>query len=97
MKLLATIATAVGILGLTSAAQAMPMAPTEAPSAVTTVAGGCGPGWHPNPWGACVRSYRRGPPPRFYRDGGWDRGRHEGWERGRHRGWDRGHHRGWRD
>jgi hypothetical protein len=69
MKLLATIATAVGIFGLASAAQAMPMAPTEAPSAITTVAGGCGPGWHPNPWGRCVpnrRVYRHAPPVRIW-------------------------------
>jgi len=83
MRLFATVAAAAGILGLASAAQALPMAPTEAPSAITTVAGGCGPGWHPTRWGRCVpnrRMYRRAPPPRA-----WHGHRH-------HRHWNR-HHR----
>jgi hypothetical protein len=28
-----------------------------APSDVTTVAGGCGFGWHRGPWGGCRRNY----------------------------------------
>jgi len=41
---------------------AMPVVPqTGAPSAIVQkVAWGCGPGWHPNPWGRCVPNrYRR--------------------------------------
>src|SRR6478752_7248342 len=32
---------------------AMPVAPSD----VTTVAGGCGFGWHRGPWGGCRRNY----------------------------------------
>ncbi len=76
---LAAIVIALGFAGAAvTAAQAMPVAPTEAPSAITTVAGGCGPGWHPNRWGRCVPfRYRRAPvyrrgyygPPRVYYGG----------------------------
>jgi len=89
---LAAIVIAFGILGAASAVQAMPIAPTKAPSAIITVAGGCGPGWHPNRWGRCVPNrWRRAPiyrgygwygPPRYYRGPGWH-----------HRRW---HHRHWR-
>ena len=30
------------------------------PSDVTTVAGGCGPGWHRGPWGGCRRNFGPG-------------------------------------
>jgi hypothetical protein len=30
------------------------------PSDVTTVAGGCGAGWHRGPWGGCRRNYGPG-------------------------------------
>ena len=29
------------------------------PSDITTVAGGCGFGWHRGPWGGCRRNYSR--------------------------------------
>jgi hypothetical protein len=35
---------------------AMPVAPTDA----TTVAGGCGWGWHRGPWGGCRRNFSSG-------------------------------------
>jgi hypothetical protein len=43
------------ILGLTgSAAQAVPLAPSQAPaSMIIKVEGGCGPGFHRGPYGGC--------------------------------------------
>ncbi|WP_342361730.1 GCG_CRPN prefix-to-repeats domain-containing protein [Terrarubrum flagellatum] len=63
---LAVLALSAGLAGLASAAQAMPLAPVEQPAAITQVAWGCGPGWHPNPWGRCVPN-RWGPGYGFYR------------------------------
>lgn len=64
----ATILVAGG-LGLAGAAQAAPIGLGAAAvldeSAVTRVAGGCGPGFAPNPWGRC-RPFRGGYGPRFY-------------------------------
>lgn len=60
-----------GGLGLAGAAQAAPISLGAAPlldeTAVTRVAGGCGPGWAPNPWGRCrpIRYGYGGPRP-FY-------------------------------
>lgn len=51
------------------AASAMPIAPVTAPAVVEHVAWGCGPGWHPNPWGRCV-PYRRVIYPGYYYWGG---------------------------
>ncbi|HXY59899.1 MAG TPA: hypothetical protein VEH76_15135 [Methylocystis sp.] len=58
-------AAAVALAGVTSA-QAMPAAQGDeavaTASSVESVAWGCGPGWHPNPWGRCVpngRPWRR--------------------------------------
>jgi len=87
---LTTLALALGIVGAGTAAQAMPLAaPADGASGITTVAYGCGPGWHPNRWGRCVPN-RWGPraygPRRFYY-GGRPGYRHYGW---RHHGW---HHR----
>jgi hypothetical protein len=92
--------------GLTAASGASAFTPAPLPSAgaaIEEVAGGCGPGWHPNPWGRCV-------PHRYgggygFRDPYWGGGyyghrRHyDGW--GGHRGWDGGgwgghrHHHRW--
>lgn len=85
MKLLASLAFAVG-LGMASA-QAMPVAPMHdtSGSPVTQVGWRCGPGWHINGWGRCV------PNRRFYRSYGYygvPRFHHWG-----HRPW---HHRHWR-
>jgi hypothetical protein len=42
-----------------SQAGAMPLAAVAGASApVEQVAWGCGPGWHPNPWGRCVPNRR---------------------------------------
>ncbi|RVD34098.1 hypothetical protein EN746_36480, partial [Mesorhizobium sp. M8A.F.Ca.ET.023.02.2.1] len=52
---------AAAVLALTGTAAtvatsaAMPMvAQPAAPALIEHVAWGCGPGWHPNPWGRCV-------------------------------------------
>ncbi len=43
---------------LVGAAQAMPVAPVNAPNDdVIAVAGGCGPGRHRGPYGGCLRNY----------------------------------------
>jgi hypothetical protein len=80
---------ALGLCGLALAAgpsSAMPMA-TAAPAAPTSaqpVAWGCGPGWHPNPWGRCVPNG-----PVYYWHGpvsyGWGWHRPWGWQRPWHR------------
>jgi hypothetical protein len=52
-----SLAAALGGLMMTAGvASAMPLATTApaAPTVVQDVAWGCGPGWHPNPWGRCV-------------------------------------------
>ncbi|WP_370880064.1 GCG_CRPN prefix-to-repeats domain-containing protein [Labrys monachus] len=44
----------------------MPAVSVQGQDLVIKVAGGCGPGWHPNPWGRCVpnrRVYGHAPPP----------------------------------
>ena len=45
------------------------IAPVTAPAVIEHVAYGCGPGWHPNPWGRCV-PYRRVIYPGYYYWGG---------------------------
>ena len=57
-------------------AQALPLSPAPAGVAnpdLTLVAGGCGPGWHRNPYGACVpnRYYAPYYPPRACPPGFW--------------------------
>ena len=44
-----------GGLGFAGSANAAPLAPAPlaGEATVQTVAGGCGPGFHPNPWGVC--------------------------------------------
>lgn len=75
-----------GTAATVAASSAMPQAPLAAPALVEHVAWGCGPGWHPNPWGRCVpnrvvvypRYYYR-PGPAFYV---WHPHRH--WHRWHH-------------
>lgn len=93
MKLLASILLAAGVVGMASAAQALPVAPTAAPtSAITEIGWRCGPGWHVNRWGTCVpnrhfyRPRNYWAPPRFYGP------RHHHWRQDRwhnHRHWRR--------
>ena len=42
-------------------AQAMPAAPVSTDTPIVHVAGGCGPGMHPSPWGCKPFGWRRGP------------------------------------
>ncbi|MEI9420363.1 hypothetical protein O7A70_04125 [Mesorhizobium sp. Cs1299R1N1] len=81
---------AAAVLALTGTAAtvatsaAMPMvAQPAAPALIEHVAWGCGPGWHPNPWGRCVPNrvvvyprYRYWHGPAYY---GWHPHRH--WHR----------------
>jgi hypothetical protein len=56
-----------GTFTTVAASSAMPMvqiAPTA--GLVEHVAYGCGPGWHPNPWGRCVPYRRVVVYPRYY-------------------------------
>jgi hypothetical protein len=82
-----------GMIATVEASSAMSIAPAAqpAPSAmVQDVAWGCGPGWHPNPWGRCVPY---GGPVYGYGYGyGWHRpvyyggyGHFHGWHRPWHR------------
>lgn len=71
VKVLGLAAVFVGSLGLATAASAAPIGfgPITTPAedvVIEQVAGGCGPGWHPNPWGEC-RPNRRPPP--YWGDG----------------------------
>jgi hypothetical protein len=67
---LAAAAVVAGGLGLAGSAQAAPIGLGAATafddSAATRVAGGCGPGFAPNPWGVCRPFRRYGYGPRFY-------------------------------
>ena len=79
MRKFPLIAAAAGSIVAASAigANAMPAAPVSSDMPIVHVAGGCGPGMHPNPWGRCVPfGYRRGPVvvvrPGYRR--GWDDG-----------------------
>jgi hypothetical protein len=91
------VATLIGIGGLAAsveASSAMTLAPRTPASSplVQDVRWGCGPGWHPSPWGRCVPNRRvyYGGPVRYY--GGYGYGhRGYGWNRGY--GWHRGYHR----
>ena len=54
-----SLAAAIGVsFFCVAAAQAMPLAPLEQAQASLTipVAGGCGPGFHPGPYGHCRRN-----------------------------------------
>ena len=62
MKILVAAAFAASLLGGASIANAMPAAPTGGANPdVIQVAGGCGPGFHPGPYGRC-RPNRYAPP-----------------------------------
>lgn len=63
-----------GGLGFASAANAAPIgvAPLAGEGLVQTVAGGCGPGFHPNPWGECRPHW--GPRPHWRRPVGYGYG-----------------------
>ncbi|HWV53070.1 GCG_CRPN prefix-to-repeats domain-containing protein [Pseudorhodoplanes sp.] len=55
-KLILSLAFGGAVALMTTGAQAFPSAPSAAPqtpSDVIQVAGGCGPGWHRGPGGAC--------------------------------------------
>ena len=67
-KALAMAAVLSGGLGLATAATAAPLAPVPLDGGATlqTVAFGCGPGFHPNPYGICRPNWGR---PRFYGPG----------------------------
>ncbi|RWE27838.1 MAG: hypothetical protein EOS78_32700 [Mesorhizobium sp.] len=73
-----------GIAATVATSAAMPMvAQPAAPVLIEHVAWGCGPGWHPNPWGRCVPNrvvmyprYRYWQGPAYY---GWHPHRH--WHR----------------
>ena len=80
------IAAAAGaiVAGGALGANAMPAAPVSNDMPIVNVAGGCGPGMHPNPWGRCVPfGWRRGPGevvvvrPGFRRGWEGERWRHE--------------------
>ncbi len=58
MKTTYLIAAAAGLMSFALSAQAMPVAkPGVTDEQVIRVAGGCGPGWHPNYYGRCVPNY----------------------------------------
>ncbi|MBR1223146.1 hypothetical protein JQ557_34465 [Bradyrhizobium sp. U87765 SZCCT0131] len=82
MKILVAAAFAAGLLAGSSVANAMPAAPAGGANPdVIQVAGGCGPGFHPGPYGRCrpnryerpviVRPMPRRCPPGFF----WRHGR----------------------
>ncbi|GEP11672.1 GCG_CRPN prefix-to-repeats domain-containing protein [Methylobacterium gnaphalii] len=66
LKWLGLAAALVGSLGFASAASAapIPLSPVGGDALIEHVAGGCGPGFHPNPWGVCRPNFY-GPRP-FY-------------------------------
>ncbi|GAN52359.1 GCG_CRPN prefix-to-repeats domain-containing protein [Methylobacterium radiotolerans] len=82
-KMLGLVATAAAGLATATAANAAPFGygPPEAGAVIERVAGGCGPGFHPNPWGHCRPNDRgwgwggpRGPYGGRPGYGGYDRG-----------------------
>ena len=74
-KLIAGVFFASLALASVSAVQAAPVAPVGQPdSLVTTVAGGCGPGWHRGPYGGCRRNFVDGPVIRRACPPGWHLG-----------------------
>ncbi|MCK2057153.1 MULTISPECIES: hypothetical protein [unclassified Methylobacterium] len=74
VKVLRIAAVVVAGLGLATSAKAAdlsfdPFEQGRGDTVVEFVAGGCGPGFHPNPWGRCRpndRGYGYGGPRRFY-------------------------------
>jgi hypothetical protein len=63
MSRLAALAVAAGVelAGFATPSRAMPVTAPDASGLITTVAGGCGPGLHPDPWGRCVPNRFGGP------------------------------------
>ncbi|MEW6642906.1 MAG: hypothetical protein AB1586_20545 [Pseudomonadota bacterium] len=62
MKILVAAAFAASLMAASSVANAMPAAPANGSGAdVIQIAGGCGPGFHPDPYGRC-RPNRYRPP-----------------------------------
>ena len=55
VKVLGLAAVIAGSLGLATAATAapMPLGSVDGDVLIQQVAGGCGSGWHPSPWGEC--------------------------------------------
>lgn len=79
-----------GTVAAAAASSAMPMvslAQPAAPALVEHVAWGCGPGWHPNPWGRCVPNRVVVYPGYYY---GWHRPAYRVWHP--HHVWHRRHH-----
>jgi hypothetical protein len=69
------LAGALGLMAaatLANAAPAVPSSGTQQASNIVQIAGGCGPGFHPNRWGRCV-PFRYGYGPRPYWRGGYAR------------------------
>ena len=60
---------AAGLMVTMGASSAMTVAPNAAgaDSLVQTIAGGCGPGFHPTPYGRCVPNRRAYAPAPYYR------------------------------
>ncbi|WCS23404.1 hypothetical protein LOK46_19790 [Methylobacterium sp. NMS14P] len=82
-KVLGLVAVAAAVLATATAVNAAPFGygPPEAGVVIERVAGGCGPGFHPNPWGHCRPNDRgwgwggpRGPYGGRPGYGGYDRG-----------------------
>lgn len=84
-KVLSAAAVVAASLITATAAAASPFGygPPEREVIVERVAGGCGPGFHPNPWGHCRPNDRGWGGPRGY-GGGYERGGYGG-------GYGRGH------
>jgi len=62
MKIVLAAAFAASLMAGSSVANAMPVAPSSGSSAdVIQIAGGCGPGFHPGPYGHCRPNYYRPP------------------------------------
>ena len=79
-----------GLFATAQASSAMPMSPgpNGASNLTQDIAYGCGPGWHPNPWGRCV-PFRRAPV--YYGGGPYYGGPYNGGPRWGHPGWHRWH------
>lgn len=86
-------ASLIGLGGLvatvgTSSAMTPAAATPAASSLVQDVRWGCGPGWHPNPWGRCVPNRRvvyYGGPRHYYGGPRYYGHRAHGWHPGYHR------------
>jgi hypothetical protein len=53
-----TLISSLALAGVTASANAAPAIPNlAAPTNLVQVSGGCGPAYHPNPWGYCVPNH----------------------------------------